>query len=314
MFISSLSFSLRIISPIILIVAIGYFLRVKGVISRTALPLFNRLIFYLFLPVTIFHSTYHANLKIQGMLKASILCVSAPLLVYILTYIILKRSKENNGRKSVIIHGISCGGIAMVGLPLATFLFEGEHLGIVSIIVSLMATEVTVFAILSYYIFSDEKIESKKMFSEVFKSPFTLSIILGLLLNLFSIELPGVLLTVVDNLSRVTAPFAFVVLGAGINLSSTGTNRKVLLYTISGKLIILPLTMFVTGLLFGLSGPALVTAVILAAAPASIAIISMASEMNCDVELASDHAFLSTFFSGITIFLWIFIFRYFGFF
>nr|WP_282580107.1 AEC family transporter [Natroniella sulfidigena] len=140
-------------------------------------------------------------------------------------------------------------------------------------------------------------------------TPGIVAVMIGMLLFLFSIDLPGPILTTLEKVGGTTTPLALFVVGsilAQIELSRIFTNFKLWLITLL-RLIVLPF--FVLALLRSLPVNDLVlgVTVILTGMPVAVTAVIFAQEFGGDYELASEGIFLTTLLSGLTIPLMIYL-------
>lgn len=144
---------------------------------------------------------------------------------------------------------------------------------------------------------------TQKIHPAMFFNPATVSVAIGFILFLFSIELPGPLATTVSQLGSLTTPLSMILIGAllaSTKLSETLGNWRI--YAVSSlRLLIIPLAVW-GALRMVTSDPLLIgVPTIIAAMPVAANTAILAQEYEANSLLASQLVFVSTLLSIITI-------------
>ena len=105
---------------------------------------------------------------------------------------------------------------------------------------------------------------------------------------------------------------ALLMLGASFNLRSLSANKRNIIVCLVGRLIGAPLIGVLLLCLAGIRGIPLVTAVAIFASPVSVTSYTMAQQMDSDGELAADCVIVTSLFSCVTMFLWVFVLKTLG--
>ena len=105
---------------------------------------------------------------------------------------------------------------------------------------------------------------------------------------------------------------ALIILGASFSFSSIKRCRRNLIISVVGKLVVVPAVFLPLAAFAGFRGVEFVTLIAVFAAPAAVSSFTMAEAMDSDSELAGNCVIFSSLFAGITLFLWIFIFKSLG--
>ena len=299
--------SLNVVLPLCLMLICGFLLRKSGYIDSGFISKTNKIIFRLFLPASLFRSCYTSDLNVGENIRLIVFCCLAILTMFLLFIPISKRLDSSNPRRSVILQASFRGNIAMFGVPVLTLLYKGENLGIMAVLLAFMIPELNILAVLCFDIFSLKKTDLKQVLLKIAKNPLICSILLGILFNVLKLDLPGTLDTAVEKIAAVATPLSFVMLGAGFSFRAARSNIKPLSVMLTGKLIIFPAIAMIAGILLGLKGPALASAITLFGSPVAVSSVPMADELGGDLQLAGDAVVISTVISVLTMFVWIFL-------
>lgn len=131
-------------------------------------------------------------------------------------------------------------------------------------------------------------------------------------MNLLGVPLPAGVKKSVTDLGRVATPLSLVVLGAGFQFGSIRGSTRQLALCIPLKLVVVPLVMLTLGTLLGYRGDTLVPILAIFGAPIAVSSYTMAEQMDGDGTLAASLVVLTTAFSILTMFLFIFALKQLG--
>ena len=123
---SDILFALNATLSIVIIVAIGYFLKKIGLIDPHVTKAANKLVFKVFLPAMLFLNVYKiesfADLDFSFVLYAVISTVT----VFSLAIVAVIMLTPDKAKRGVLLQGSFRANYALVGIPLATALFGEE--------------------------------------------------------------------------------------------------------------------------------------------------------------------------------------------
>lgn len=134
-------------------------------------------------------------------------------------------------------------------------------------------------------------------------SPPNIATVVGLLLFLFSIQLPPQILGVVKLFSATTTPLAMAVAGmllASFSFKTVFTNKNAFVFA-GLRLLVLPLILFGILKLFGFNGLLLAIPVVISAMPAPPNLTVLTEQYQADSYLAAQLIFITTLLSVLTI-------------
>jgi malate permease and related proteins len=137
-------------------------------------------------------------------------------------------------------------------------------------------------------------------------NPLILAVVAGLLVNVSGLDFPDYADKTISGLAGTVTPLAFVLLGGAFNLSSAIEDKKSIFLVAFLKLIIGPLVFIILPITWGWSGPPLAAILVAFGTPTAVSSFPMAKAMNCDGELAGEIVVVTSIFSILTMFLWIF--------
>lgn len=134
-------------------------------------------------------------------------------------------------------------------------------------------------------------------------TPPVVSTLVGLVIFIFQIPIPGVLNDVFDMVGATMAPLCMIVIGLQLTESSPKqvmTNHKFIIISIM-RLIVIPAIVFLPLFLFKVDPLVICIMTLNAMLPCSAICVALAQEYKNDVKLAAEGTFLTTLFSVATI-------------
>jgi len=301
-----------VVLPIAVMLLCGVILRKTGILNEDLISGMNRIVFRLFLPMLLFWNCYSSDLNAAGAMKMVLFSYCCTILMFLISILVVRKIEKKDSRRSVMLQGMFRGNLALFGVPVLMLLYHGEYMGIMSVLLAFIIPEMNILAVLCFSIFSGHRADWKQILKSIATNPLIIAIVLGIVLNLLPVSLPGFLEESIESLSKVATPLSFVLVGAGFTFASARRNRKALTVMLTAKLLILPLVVITAGILLGLRGPILASAIILFAAPVAVSSVPMATEMGGDVPLASEAVLISHLIGVGTMFLWIFAMSWLG--
>lgn len=308
-----LLFSLNIILPLIIMMAIGFIARLTGVLSYDSAKHINKLIYYVLLPFMVFNNIYNTDIKAH--LQSSVITFSVIILVIIffIALSIVLLSEKDNTKRGVMLQGMFHSNYLLYGIPFVTLLY-GQAAGsratfVIGVIILPLLNLLSVMAL---EMFNGGRPGFFKTFIGIFRSPIIIASIIAVLLSVFGVRLPSVLTGTIQTVSSITVPLAFIALGALFSFSDVGVYIRQILITSSVKLIVFPLIFLFIAVFFGYRNVDLAIIMAVLASPVAVESVAMSQEMGGNERLAGQLVFFTSILSFFTIFLFIFLFSSLG--
>ncbi len=310
----SFLFSLEIVAPIFIMIVIGFIVRLAKILTGDSVKHVNKLIFYVLLPLLVFHNIYNTDIAVSFNSDLILFAVIAVLIQFFISLSIVLLSEKDNSRRGVMLQGMFRSNFVLYGIPLSTYIYGTEASARASLMIAVIIPVFNILATIALEMFNGGKPNFFKAFLGIIKNPLIIASALAVLLSVFNIRLPEIVNSTIGTLSAVTTPLAFIALGALINFKEIGRYIKPTLITASFKLLIFPAVFLGVAILFGFRDANLAILLALIASPVAVSSTAMAQEMGGDEQLAGQLVFFTAVLSVATIFLFIFLFRYFGYF
>lgn len=301
----SLELSARIILPLCILMAVGYLVRRRGICDERASDNLNKLVFHVFLPCNLFCSAYKGGVSSTDPLFV-LYTAAAVIISILLLCIIVPRFVKDNSRGGVIVQGIFRSNASIFGVTLASSLCAQTDLGLIAVLLTVIVVLYNTGSVIVLERFNRTSAKKRSMFLSVIKNPSVIGVLAGLAVYLCGIEIPEILYKPVSTLSGLTGPISFLMLGMSFSLKSVLHNRRALIFSVLGRLIIMPGIWITLAVLLGWRGAPIAALISILAAPTAISSYPMARQMGGDHALAGEIVAFTSVFSMLTLFIWIF--------
>ncbi len=293
-----------------LLMAVGYLVRLTGLISETSAYQTNRVIFGVFLPALVFQNIYAIDLEdLENNFDSRILfyLLAGILLQFLIALCISFLSENENAKRGVILQGMFCSNFVLFGIPICNALFGSAASGPASVLVAVIIPLYYILAVISLELFQGGRPGFLRVIKGIFTNPLIIASALGILCLAFRVTLPRVIDVTVSNLASIATPLAFVVLGASFSFRKLGNSIKSLCVALGMKLLFFPALFLVLAVLLGFRGAELAVLLVVFASPVAVSSFTMAQEMGGDEALAGQLVVFSSLLAVGTMFLFIFL-------
>jgi predicted permease len=300
------------ILPVFIIIAIGYFLKKKKIISEPVESFINDIAYYLILPCMIFSSIYKVNIgNIKNYFKIGFGLYIAIALTFIFSLIVFHRLDEKKKRSLVTTSFRT--NIAYIGFPIILNFFGTQGLAKVAIMTGFIApfTVILSNAYLSIT-YKKQNINGEDWIGVILKDPLVITSIVSIIFSYYKIWLPKFLLNTIDLLSDMGSPIMLLAVGGGLKISSIKVDRFILGLSSFIKLILMPFFSYII-FKYVLVLNDMVDfkiAVLILGFPTALASYIVVKKYEADNVLSASAITLSTMISAFTISMWIFILNY----
>ncbi|HHV12689.1 MAG TPA: AEC family transporter [Clostridiales bacterium] len=282
-------------------IAAGVILKKVGIIGEEGKNNLTDLVIFLILPSNIIRSfMVEFSMKIlctfAGVLSISILIqVVCSLLGHILY------NKMEPSKKKCLRYGTICSNAGFLGNPVAEGVFGTMGLTLASIYlipqrIVMWSAGISVFT---------ESPSKKALVKKVLTHPCIIACMVGILLLVSQLQLPGFLTETITALSSCNTALSMMVIGlilADINVKSM-LDKRVLYYTLI-RLVLIPVLVYIPCELLRVDPLVTGVCVLLAAMPAGATTSILASKYNGDAEFATNMVIVSTLASLVTTPVW----------
>ena len=283
----------------------GYSLKRLNLVKAQDIEALNNIAIKLTLPCLVFTTIYTSNLSgLRELILMPWINIITTIIVGILVYYICKLKKYDKKRTWTLILVTCMGNTAFVGYTVCYGVFgqQGLVVGIFSDLGSLIS-----FLCLSAILTVVFEGSAKESMKKIFGFPMLWGLIFGLICNITSFNVGDVITTVTEYLGNATIPIIMISLGVSLNFKGIKENLNFAGFGFLIKLVIYPLVAFLIILSLGLKGLQMDIAIIQAAMPSGMIVLTLIADHKLDLELASVIIFSTTIMSLLTLSILLFL-------
>lgn len=298
----AITLSFNAIFPLLAFMVIGYFLKNRGFFNGNAASEINKLVFKVFLPLSIFENIYNTDLQGSFDMKITIFVLATGIAAYVLLDWLIPKLEKDTSIIPVMVQGIHKSNYNLLAIPIVSTFVTGD-IGMTAVLTAIITPLVNTCSTMIFEKYSDKNSSGMQKLVKILKNPLVLSSILGVAANLLHVPLPKVVISsVVKKLASMATPAALLSLGATFNFSRLNAYKKQLAIISVGKLILQPLVIIGLAVAFGIRGADLIAIVIFSGSPTAVNSYSTAVSMGGNEELAAQTVIFTSCLSILTLF------------
>jgi malonate transporter len=283
--------TLNAITPIFLIIAIGYLLYRTRIVGEEVWSAIEHICFYLLLPFLIIRTLSRANLGgvpiFDFMLVLVVAIIGMSLLLILIHTTLKSRYPEGGPSFTSLFQGITrfhgFVAIATIG-PL--YGDEGVTLAALALAIMVPMLNMLSVIVLSLYGSTSKDPDFKQVFIRILKNPLIIACGIGLILN--RIGVPDVIFETIIIIGNGGLGLALLAVGAGLRIGQAANQKILVTIGVFTRLIGMPLMIIGMAWLVGLEGLPRTVAIIAGAVPTAASSYVMARKMGGNAELMSN--------------------------
>lgn len=307
-----LLFSLNTVFPLLGMMAIGFAARRLGIIGESAARQINACVFKIFLPLLLCFNIVDTKLGASFDGRTLLYAFVTTLSCFGVLFFVTPRLCHDRASCGVLIQGIARSNYAIFGIPLVSMMYPNADTSIAVIMVAVVVPVFNVLSTIALMVFAGERTHPLRILKGVLLNPLIIATLAGFLLWYFQIPLPTMIETPLRNLGSIATPLALFILGASLDFGKARANGKLLVISVTGRLIGVPLIFLSLAIALGIHDVSLAALIAVYASPTSVSSFPMAQQMGGNGDLAGGQVVFTTVFSILTVFLWVFALRSLG--
>ncbi|MDI7743134.1 AEC family transporter [Lysinibacillus fusiformis] len=288
----------QIVAPILVLLVIGVGLQKKFNFNLKAM---SQLITYCFMPVAVFLNIYETTIQISVLGQVALfiaIFIGSQMIIshYITKLLRLERKEAAVFKNSVVL--INSGNY---GIPVAQMVFATQPIGVAIQVILVIFQNMTTYTYGLYNLISATK-SGAEIVRDFLKMPIVHALVLGVLLNVFHIEIPQTFRIPLDHISDGFVAMALITLGAQLAQIELKTmiNKTILISSFT-RLIVGPTIALLVIYLLGLDGEVAQSLLIASSFPTSRNSSSLALEYDIESNTAAQTVLFSTIASCLTV-------------
>ena len=306
---------LTIVLPVFVVIALGYGLKRWQLIDNAFLYQTNRLVYYVCLPLLLFHNIGKADFLAN--FNGTLVLGSAAVIAggFALSYGYARWRRYPAATIGAFSQGSFRGNLAYVGLAIVFNAYGDAGLTRAGILMGFLVPVLNFFAILALLLPQSGENEDRARgfwFKQLACNPLILASFAGILWSFAKLPMPTLLDRSLDIATGMTLPLALIAIGGGFSLERLKGDLLRAGFATGIKLVWLPLLAALLLDALGVTGIDLAIGVLFAGTPTATATYIMAHQMKSDAELAGSIVMMSTLASAFSYTVALFLLRSYG--
>jgi len=283
--------TLNAITPIFLIIALGYLLFRTRIVGEEVWSAIEHICFYLLLPFLIIRTLSRANLGsvpiVDFMLVLVIAIIGMSLLLILIHTALRQRYPDGGPTFTSLFQGITRFH-GFVALAIIGPLYGDEGVTLVALALAIMVPMLNILSVtvLSVYGSGTNNPEFKQVLMRVLTNPLIIACAIGLILNWVGVA--DVIFDTIIIIGNGGLGLALLAVGAGLRIGQAADQKLLIATGVLTRLIGMPLMIIAMAWLTGLEGLPRTVAIIAGAVPTATSSYVMARKMGGNAELMSN--------------------------
>jgi predicted permease len=293
------------ISPVFLVIALGFLSRRLCFLPDQFISSANRLVYFVAIPILVYNEITKGTFAESFDLAQITGTFAAVGLIAAASMLLAKFLDLDAGGKATFSQCSFHGNLGYVGLALVFYALGPGGRGSASVLAGflILLQNIIAISIFTFTAAGERKLDMKST-GKFIGNPIILATIMGLVSSASGMKIPGFVTTFFGIVADMALPLALLIIGGSLKTAPAGRLRLVGLST-TFKLILLPMAGLLVFRLLGVGPAQAVTGIILLASPSATVTYVMASEMGGEPDLAAAAVTASTVISIFTYTLWL---------
>ncbi len=312
--------------PIVLVIAFGYYLKQKRLITTEFVNVGNKMGFQTLMPIMLFMNVYSIESFASIRWDVVIYCLLMELVLFVLGLATVGLCTSVHKRRGVLLQNVFRSNTVIVGMSLTAALGDNDALAVTAVVLAFSQPLLNSMAVIALSIYADDE-NQKIVIKDILKKIACNPLIHGILIGMLCLVIRGIqesvfgevvftlrddlkfLYTALNNLKTIASPFMLLILGGQFNFSASKGMLREIFSGVLWKVVLAPALCI--GLAVILSnytglirfGPDVYPALIaLFGSPAAVSSAIMAGQMGHDHQLATQLVVWTSVASILTMF------------
>ena len=199
---------------LLLLYAVPGFLLVKSkLVEKSAIPAFAKVLLYVCQPCLTFYSFNKADFSFEllaGLGVFFLISFVSQFGLLMLFYFIFRKKSQENVRYRIMNMALVLGNCGFFGIPVVERLFPHRADAAAYCLVFTLAMNLLCWTMVLYIVTRDKRYIKAK---QLILNPATIAFLVGLVLFVFSLKLPGIISEAVSLGSKISTPLCMTILG-----------------------------------------------------------------------------------------------------
>lgn len=311
----NLIFSLNATIPVFLLMVLGYILKICKLVDAPFVKTLNSFNFKITLPVLLFRDIATSDFSAVWDTRYVLFCFLVTLFCIVIIWTGSALFYKNKACIGEFVQASYRSSAAVLGIAFIENIYGNSGMAPLMIIGTVPLYNIAAVLVLSFTKPGQAGLNKSTLLSslkDIATNPIILGILLGMLVSVSGIEFPFIVTKTIGSVSSLATPLALIGLGAGFEGRKALKQIKPTVVCSLLKLVVQPLIFLPLAVYLGFTGEKLVAILIMLGAPTTVSCYIMAKNMGHEGTLTSSVVVATTFFSSVSITVWLFVMKSLG--
>ncbi|EHL99895.1 transporter, auxin efflux carrier family protein [Acetobacteraceae bacterium AT-5844] len=270
--------------PVTLLIALGYWLRRRAFLAEAFWPQAERLGYFILLPSLFLHGL--ATARLQSLPVGSLVGTLMIALVVVAAIVVaLRPLLRVDGAAFTSVFQGSVRFNNYVAVTVAAGLFGAQGIAMAAICNAAIVPTVNILCVLVFARFGKAGLNARGIARQIVSNPLVLACAAGIALQGSGLGLPPGLEPALRALGAASLPLGLLCVGAALDFGTARSWLGPVMASSAIKFLLMPVVTLGTALAMGLSGTALVTALLFQTMPTASSAYILARQLGGDAPL-----------------------------
>ena len=273
--------------PVLALIVIGYLLKRSAFMSDEAWSGMEKLTYFILFPALLIHTL--ANKSVAGIPWVTILLITVVTLV-LSSAILIVWHRISQSVSGPTFTSIFQGGVRFntyIGLAVCAAFYGPEGLAICAVAAGFMIVQINVYCISAFAVWGVNNTGKTSIIRDLVRNPLILGCVVGGILSVSGIGLPGVSKEILEIIGRAALPFGLLAVGASLRLDKVKGHVKAIALSSTVQFAVKPLIVLGLIYIFDLSGVIAGVLIIVFMVPTASSAYILARQLGGDTETMS---------------------------
>lgn len=280
-----ITFSVRIVFPIFIIILLGFILKRKGILTEEYAKCSSSLIYYIGLPAIMFSDVAKCDFYSLINIKFIFYIIGITITSFGVIWFLTAKLFKDKSKITAFVHCAYRGNYVYVGLPITQIILDKEIIPSTILVVAFVLPLYNILALILFDHYNGQKREAKSRLLNFIKDPMVLSVLTALPFSLLKIKLPFSIDKSLEYIGSMATPMALLMIGAGIKWNSLLENIRYIIGASIYKVVIQPLIFVSLAVLMKFNPEEIVTIFVMTAVPTAMNAYIVTKKFGGDDEL-----------------------------
>lgn len=299
--------------PLYFYILLGALLGRTGLIPKKILAPLNRLVFVLFISVSLFVSVYETDLHQAFDPKAMAFAFFSILVQAGLGMAWALKAFSSRPQATIVGQTVYRSNFGLLGIVYGTLLYGAGNIGTASLLIALIVPLYNILSVIIFEAMKGERPKGSTIVLNVIKNPLVLAVALALVLQQVPLQIPSFIFRPLASISQAATPLSLILAGSALTFQGLKVNKRPILWASGVRLLMVPLLFVPLAILLGFRDLTLVAILVAFGGPVATPLPSMAYQAGGDGDLAAQIVAVTSFLSLFTLHIFIVLLKALGF-